>query len=258
MTGFNPHKNNPLENSRSNKEQWHDSDPFEVGLRDRLIHEKGFKYIGVFDEQGLAIATKGNQNEQKYFINRKGEEISGPFHHAQPFKEDLARIRKDEGYYFIDRQGNQVIGPLDGYIGDFENGLVSVAQGSEKHFLDKNGQRVDKKEKPGYQPRIESVDPIEWPAIEYKLGGKCLVNEQGEIIAGPFNRIDSFSEGLALVNIAKEDDSYGENYYMDKEGKLVLGPYDGYRGYGFSEGTAVVMDKNRNPYRIDHNGKKVF
>ena len=200
--------------------------------------------------------------DKKYLFSRSGEKIAGPFFHFRPFKEGLARVRKDAGYYFIDTEGKEIIGPLDKswYIGDFEGGLVSVSVGPIFFFLDKNGERVDKKvETKVTLPPSTETPPNEWPKVEQKqFGRKYLINENGEEIAGPFNRVDKFREGLALVNIEKEGGHYGENYFVNKEGKIVLGPYYGKYGRGFEEGVAVVVDNSGKFHYIDHKGNNVF
>ncbi len=234
------------------------NDPFEVNLRDRLAKKIGAKYVACFDEGGLAIAVVGESNEQKYFIDKTGKKIAGPFHHAKSFKEDLARIRKDDGYYFINREGKEVIGPLDGHVEDFDEGAAAISEGPFVHFINKKGEKVDNK-KVVKKPKSERVDKkTEWPISKKEEDGFYLINKKGEKVAGPFYRIDDFSEGLALVNVEKKGNDYGDNYFVNEEGKIVLGPYYGYLATGFNDGTAVVMKEDKEPYRIDHNGKRVF
>ena len=232
-------------------------DPFAVNFRNDLAKKFGFGYICCFDEGGLAIAMKGEHKEIKFLINKKGETIAGPYHHVQPFKEGLARIRKDDtGYYFIDREGKELIGPFKGLVGDFKDGFSYIRDGTDMYFINKNGERVQRK----VEKKSEEKPPKEktWPTVERRNGGFYLINEEGKEIAGPFARINSFKEDLALVNIEKEGEPYGENYYIDKEGKIKLGPYDAHEGFDFNEGVAVVCTDQRIPYYIDHNGKKVF
>jgi len=232
-------------------------DPFAVDFRNNLAKKFGFRYVGCFDESGLAIAVKGEHLELKFLIDIKGETVAGPFHHIQPFKEDLARIRKDDtGYYFINREGKEVIGPFKGIVGDFKNGFSYIGDGTDIYYINKIGERVDRKiEK---KPEVKNVKEKTWPTTEYRNGSFYLVNEEGKEIAGPFTRVNPFREGLSLVNIEKKGEPYGENYYIDKGGKIKLGPYNAYRGYDFNEGVTVVLTDQRIPYHIDHNGNKVF
>ena len=111
-------------------------DPFEVERRNKLAKELNAKYISSFGDGSLAMVILEEDPDKKYLFNRSGEKIAGPFFHFRPFKEGLARVRKDAGYYFIDTEGKEIIGPLDKswYIGDFEGGLVSVSVGPKEIF----------------------------------------------------------------------------------------------------------------------------
>ncbi len=235
-------------------------DPFEVDLRDKVARQIQASYVGPFDETGLAMAVLKETPEKKHLVNKKGEILAGPFGHLKPFKEDLARVKKDDGYYFINREGKEVIGPFEKYLSvqDFDGGFASITDpGVKTYFINKKGEKVDKKEehKP-YQSPFEA--PIEYPIKKMGAEGLYLINKEGKEIAGPFVRIDKFKEGLALVNIKKEGEHYGEHYFINKEGKIILGPYDGNFASGFNDGVATVIDNNKKGYFIDHNGKRVF
>ncbi|MDQ5954733.1 MAG: hypothetical protein QG583_661 [Patescibacteria group bacterium] len=259
--------------STSNLEK--NEDPFEVQLRDNIIKEKEFRYVGAFDEEGRAIAVGGSNFEKKYLIDKTGEIVAGPLQHIQPFSDGLARIKKDDGYYFIDRQGKEVLGPIEKSvtIDDFKNGVAVISDSRLPEFqycIDKQGQRIPKEESNEIVRRLseekmaKSIESQTDKGKRYKKDTKgfYFLDSEGKETGGPFNfdMVRGFSEGLYLVNIAKEGETYGECYFVDPKGQKMLGPFHGRTNSYFKEGVSMVLDPNDRDksYYIDHNGKEVF
>lgn len=70
-----------------------------------------------------------------------------------------------------------------------------------------------------------------------------FVNNQGkEIISCKYNRVNDFSDGLALVDETKEGDEFKSVYFIDKTGKIALKPsVNNIENIGnFSEGLAAI------------------
>ncbi len=80
----------------------------------------------------------------------------------------------------------------------------------------------------------------------YKYGA---IDKTGKYIIPPqFDNIESFSEGLALVEVQ------GKTGYVDRTGKMVIPLFEGY-AKSFSEGLAVAIKRGYKYGYIDKTGK---
>src|SRR4029077_13070084 len=83
------------------------------------------------------------------------------------------------------------------------------------------------------------------------------------VITAQFDIVDSFSEGLAAVNIGQTRipnigliPNPGKWGYIDKTGKLAI-PLKFTHAEDFSEGLAAVTDGDRGGF-VDHSGQMIF
>ena len=168
------------------------------------------------------------------YIDKTGKIVIEPkFDIAWSFSEGLAHVRIDGKYYYIDKTGKIVVElqKLD-VVGPFEEGLTLLI-GRKRGFIDKAGRMV-----------IDLKDYMEtYGTLSFHLGGFSeglaalgfgykwgYIDKTGTIVIEPkFDRADSFSEGLAKVNIDGKKIEYGRIEggkwgYIDKTGKYVWEP----------------------------------
>lgn len=97
------------------------------------------------------------------------------------------------------------------------------------------------------------------PKIFEENGLSGLKDASGKVILKPtYSQISDFSEELAAAIIKdKNSKTYGRKFgFIDIAGKVVIPIV--YRGVRMVRGgTAEVMDKDRNVFRIDKTGKKI-
>jgi WG containing repeat len=136
------------------------------------------------------------------------------------FSEGLARVRATENHHtkwgYIDTSGAAVIEPQFDGAGDFSEGLAAVGMS-----LYESGE--------------------DWLHGYIDTSGTLVIPLQ-------YERVGSFHDGLALIYKG------GQQFFIDKTGATVLGPYD--FAYGFSEGLAYVDEGERRGF-IDTNGEWV-
>lgn len=167
------------------------------------------------------MAKVDNKDGQIGYINLKGVEVIpfGKYQFGEPFSEGLALVRKDKSNFFIDKTGKEVIS-LAPYVKawSFEGGIAMVTKKNEEvkggvayGFIDKTGK---------------------------------------EVIPAKFEKISSFSEGLAAVKLN------GEWGYIDKNGTLVI-PAIYADCEPFKYGKASVYNTEGKEMIIDKTGKKL-
>ena len=196
--------------------------------------------------------------EGKYgFVNHKGEiVIPCKWTRVGEFQEGLAVVDDSSGKLgYLDMNGNRVIPCTWDSTEPFEDGMAVVKVHSGP--WDYKCGAIDK--------NMNILIPITYGSLKY-IGEELFKYHQGEFRDGIINRenervttsfwraIGNFSDGLCPVQEGREKYRYG---YIDRNGKLTI-PYCWDNAYDFSEGLAVVMDKDRRYGVIDIQGKVVI
>ena len=232
-----------------------------------------FDFISTFDEDGLAIAKKGD----KYgYINRNRDAvIELKYDKALYFSEGFAAVAKGEKYGFINKEGKEITSfvyedttPFDdgfaivkkkgkwGYINDkgkeittfiydeaypFCEGLAAVVKDKKVGYINTNGIRI-------VSFMYDSgSDFFGGFAAVTKNGKWGYVNNKGSLVVGcKYDCAYTFCEGLAAV---QKDGKWG---YVDAKGKEVI-PCEYDDAHNFSGGLALVA-KNGEEFYIDKNG----
>ncbi len=194
------------------------------------------------------------------FINKKGKEITNLIYDDTfYFFEDLASVKKDDTYSFIDTLGRTVLRLNKGASANlFSDGLCLVFSEFENNFfIDKTGKKVITFEE--YYEDISSF--YEGKAVVGSNEKWGYIDKTGKVaIPLIYDAAESFSEGLAAVNIGGEYQSVmefvgGQWGFIDLTGKLVI-PFKYDNAEKFENGLAKV-ELNGREFFIDKNGNEV-
>ena len=132
----------------------------------------------------------------------------------------VALVKLDGKYGFVKTDGSWLLEPKYFAASDFSHGLACVIKedyfsGNDKdyafQFVDQNGDVQLEAEMRGpssfYQER----------AMIQKTEGNFIINMQGDVLAGPFTKATSFSEGLARV-----EDPNGKVGFINTDGEWII------------------------------------
>jgi hypothetical protein len=214
----------------------------------------------VFDEDG-----------QTFVIDRRGHEVFRiDWDEIRPNSEGLAAVRKDRKWGFVDRDGRVVIEPQYDSVTSFREGLAGFELGREDvnlgsgltwsrsgpcGFLDRSGNVVIPANwvhvRPFREGRAVVCTGGTWKAG--RLGGNVQVLSDRKygyidrtgrlVIAGAYDLADSFSDGLAVVQVG--DGFCRARYgYIDRGGETVI-PLKFTWASAFRDGLAVVHRRGK-------------
>lgn len=143
---------------------------------------------GPSSTSGATPVGKTKADEDRYIINTQEKEIT--------YNGPLFPAVKDGKYGFIDVHGQFVIPPSFTSAQEFSEGLAAVYVGGESHLE-------------------RSTDGS--PFISYERGKWGYIDRTGAIAIPPqFGSAKPFSEGLALVTLAKDPKSPSLDEYLAK------------------------------------------
>lgn len=169
------------------------------------------------------------------FINEAGQVvIKQQFLDAQPFSDGLAAVRVKERWGFINHKGEFVIVPKYTNVHPFSEKLALVDLENGSHvFIDQRGNVVIES-KPNWSFAGDFKDGLASVVVKGKWG---FINTKGEIAIEPkFDRVRSFSDGLALVKVGEGLQALVG--YIDHSGKLKI-PFES----SYWAGTDFVMNR---------------
>jgi len=186
------------------------------------------------------------------YFNDIGQTVVSPIYEdALFFSDGLASIKQGGKWGFINELGGVVISPQYNEPGYFSEGFAWVESESQHILLSADGQEIIR-----YKlTEFDSVD-IYYDGLARIMKDQLYgyVNTKGEIVIYPkFEEAGSYSEGLTLVT-----DENKETYMLDTTGsKAILN--NNYRLVNnFSDGLAEVLLNNFRPAYIDKNGTVVL
>jgi hypothetical protein len=200
-------------------------------------------------------------------------------HHLPPETDNLFPVRKGNSFGFINDKGEMVISPQFAYAMPFAEGLAAVNVGGDAWrnnmpsngkwgFINRSGKFVIN---PKYYPFPTSGKPFGPSGMANVLAEGYVfseglaavrieerwvyIDQRDSVVIDPkafrIQAARRFSEGLAAVRV-------GENWgYINRAGKLVV-PAEFQFPVNFSQGYAVVTDRNFKKLCINRDGNKVF
>lgn len=184
-------------------------------------------------KEGLA-KVQAIDNTKYGFIDVSGKEvIPCVYDDSGEFCEGLAWAKKGGKYGFIDKSGNVVIPCKYDWAISFSEGLAPVKLDGKCGFIDKSGKEII----PFMYDEAKRFN--EGLAAVKKNGKWGLVDKTGKLnIPLVYSNAISFAEGVARV--MNNSYKYG---YIDKTGKVVIQMnYD--MAYSFANGYAMVVNKS--------------
>ena len=193
-------------------------------------------------------------NHNQVFIDATAQLVLEPKFEApvEDFSEGMAKIStryegggKNQKHGYIDTSGKVRIEPQFERASEFHEGMAYVETklwfDEPSGFIDTTGRIVIPLPRQSDVPRFS-----EGLAAVSLAGGYGFIDREGRVRIEPqFSYAGDFSEGLAWVHIDEKKAGY-----IDKTGKLVIGPVD-YRmsdDSNFSEGLAAVRIGNKFGY----------
>jgi len=248
------------------------AEPFSDGLA-LVKGDKGYGYInkqgkmcitGNFDvacsfSDGLAkVSDKGEDNNNYYYIDTNGKiAFETKYYDAESFSNGMAMVANTRGegeIGFINTKGELVVPCIYDYATDYSEGLAWVQKDDVRYYLDKNGEvSLDAGVYHG-QPFSEGLSAV---AKDGGHEGWGFIDKSGnEAIPCDYQYVESFSDGVALVEY--EGDSYWDDDcgYIDQNGNFLFGGYEEagsfYNGYAavstgdYDESKWGIIDKNNN------------
>lgn len=196
---------------------------------------------------GLAAVKIGRQWG---FIDKQGDvAIDFKYNRAGNFKAGIAWVTTTDGTGYINRKEEFVIPPKFEKAFDFEGDLARVVEDGKFGLIDRQGRFVSK-------PRYTTIEPFNRHGLAIASYGKDwtrygIINQQGDLITNqPYNEIQAYAEGLAVVKIR-------ENYgFIDTTGRMVIAA-EYSKASSFSEGRAMVQ-KDGNCGYVNYTGDAVI
>lgn len=225
-----------------------------------------FDWAGDFRE-GLAPVAIGKPGSRVFgYINKSAKMVISPkFTHASKFKNGLAlaciQNSGEDKCGFIDAKGNFLIKPLYNHAYEFSEDLAAVydANIAKWGFINTKGEFAIEPKFEDPIPFCESYCPfgfkeglalVKLPGKDGKFG---FINTQGLFVIDPiYDWASDFSEGLASVGIASTPK------FIDKNGRTIINLPQMYAAGSFSEGKAVVVNKDQNYGYLDKSGNIII
>jgi WG containing repeat len=174
---------------------------------------------------------------------------------SPPARGVMCCCRKPGKYGYIDLSGKVVIPASYDYAVPFDpvsgtTWTLSRDGGKEKYTLiDVTGRPINK------IPYDTVACPREGRIRFFQGDRKGYLDENGEVVIPPqFADATDFSYNLAAVQLRPSDEIY---YYIDPQGKFKLGPYKGTVAFWceFNDGLALLQDSNEPTRYINPNGE---
>ena len=178
------------------------------------------------------------------------------------FSEGTCVVKSDGKYGVIDMKGKEIIPCTYDRIYNCSDGMFLFYKDKETGwgqlygFLDKAGNVTIEAQ---YDDAASFSDGLALVAKDAKDSWRddyACINKKGEIVVDfkTYTKMESFSEGLAAVNIDNDNkDVWG---FINTKGEVVIAPVYGH-AYSFSDGVAIV-GKNDKEFVIDTKGEVVF
>ena len=206
----------------------------------QIVIEPQFDSANSFSHGFAVVRLRNSGHKERWYINKSGKKVFGPFQNALDFAEDWAAVVKDERTVFIDINGNTVIElPHFVWARRFSEGLAAIKVGTRSALGKSNADLVF-----GYVDRTGAlvIEPIFDEAYAFNQNRAVVVvkerygviDSDGTFVVRPqYDFADSVRDSRIRF---KKDEFYG---FLDGDGNLAIPPC--YKvANNFSEGIACV------------------
>lgn len=203
-----------------------------VDEQEKEVFPEKYDEIAFFSE-GLSAVREG---EVSFFINKKGEKVSGEFQGTRSFHETYAAVKSGGLWGYINQKGEVVIDCRYMEAADFCEGFAAVKKDGKWGFIDQGGACLT-----GYE--YEEVKNFQERFAAVRKDGKWgFIDQRGICLTGyEYEEAENFQEGFAAV---MRNDKWG---FLDSSGQIKIDlEYDG--AGNFSEGKAAVKIENDQEY----------
>lgn len=183
-----------------------------------VLNQYNYPDIDSYREGVLTFRISVDGRPRYGFIDLEGNELSPPvFETPLVFIEGFASVEVGGKWGFIDKTGNMVIDPIYSGPSMFENGESIVELDGKTYSINTKGERK----------LLESYNKSEYRYYEglataEKDGKWGFVDKSENFVIEPkYDYVARFSEGLAMVAMKNNDNTYTYGY-IDKKGKEVI------------------------------------
>jgi len=188
---------------------------------------EGLCYVGNYDKNNNSIVNYGFIDEKCKLV------IDMNYDYAESFYNGLAKVEKDGNSFFINTKGEKLTGDFQQIYSNYNGGFI--AQKNDKWaILDKNYNAISD----WYDEIVNFYDGFYSYKKDDLLG--ILNKEGKIVVQNKYFYIGYFYEGIASVSIDSNQDNVADTYgYIDSTGKVLLEPIYDYAG-DFANGFAII------------------
>jgi hypothetical protein len=149
------------------------------------------------------------QSDRYSFINKEGKQITLLYEKVYPFSEERAKIYNNGRWGFIDKNGKLVVPTIYDAAWDFNGAVAKIKKDNKYAFIDNTGEVIT-----DWYERVNSFS--NGYALVYFAGKWGYINTDGELaIECKFDQAFAFTDGKAIVI------NEGESYYINKKGEKI-------------------------------------
>lgn len=231
-----------------------------INPKGQIVITPRFDEVEAFSE-GLALVSIVGD---KGFIDEAGSVVIEPqFRCAFGFSEGLAPVARDcgENWEYIDKRGKTMIPAKFRWAGQFSEERAEVLLIADPEipnilksgYIDKSGNVVIEPKYGWSEPFSDGLALIadSKPDSNEYFNSKAFIDRNGNQVTKFFQNAESFSEGLAGVEI---NSLWG---FINRDGVVVIKPEYDFVLREFENGFAAVQCRNDRIAFIDKKGRKI-
>ena len=196
-----------------------------------------FQFAGDFAD-GRALVANPKDYDQKWYIDREGRNVLGPFKAAEDFSDGWAAIQDADACYFIDAEGNTILRLPPGiYASRFVDDVAAAEDFTKNTARTKRGY-INRSGGWVIPPQFDSAGTFRNGAAVVEVDDKYgLIGRNGRYIVPPeFRHLGDLAEGRVLFTRT------GQYGYLDHAGRVVIeGVY--HLAQQYSAGLAPVCQR---------------
>ncbi|MCF8223355.1 MAG: WG repeat-containing protein [Bacteroidales bacterium] len=186
----------------------------------------GFDDAGPFLNRYFAAVSK---DQNRFYINRKGNILSDTSREMTIFHEGLAAFRMEGKYGFINKNHEWEILPAYDQVWPFRNGMAKIKKRGQWIYINRQGEEID-------NIPLDYTGSYREDLLFKKKKDQLwgLVNADDKWVISPvYEDIKHFSEGMAPVKI---NDRWG---YINRKAEMIIEPaFDD--AYSFNHGLGCI------------------
>ena len=198
----------------------------------------------------------GKKNGKWQIKNKLNEKVSLSYYYEYifPYRENLARVKRDGKYTFIDKNGKEIMPLIYDYLDDFHYGKALFRLGRKYGFITKKN-LVETITNYSYISNFKENIAICKIKDREGIEKSGLINDQNQVILNfNYDFIIDFNEEDDLIRVVK-DKKYG---LVDKKGKTIVPCIYDFIDRVYKKENIIKVIKDNQKFYINRKGKKVL